>query len=224
MEYCKRLRDGCHEVWASTQNSISAGKRNAMRLDQGKGNNYNEHSVTVMFVTLDKISQGDIKYSDIMLLENYAAFQNSLYDLANIVPTLAKFYHQASESYEQACQRFISVIIYYQFERLFQFARKIEDLMSTITPEEIPFQLGLSKADLRKVIKSSLSGVDKSIMAMYKKVQKNLTSDELLPSLWDKCKKEFLDKYESFAQMVAKVYPSESIPPVSEMRGLLASM
>lgn len=29
-----------------------------------------------MFVTLDKIAQADPKYSDILLLENYAAFQN----------------------------------------------------------------------------------------------------------------------------------------------------
>ncbi|GER30006.1 exocyst complex component sec3A [Striga asiatica] len=180
--------------------------------------------VTVMFVTLDKVAQADPKYADIILLENYAAFQNSLYDLANVVPTLAKFYHQASESYEQACTRFISTIIYYQFERLFQFARRIEDLMYTITPEEIPFQLGLSKMDLRKVVKSSLSGVDKSISVMYKRLQKNLTADELLPSLWDKCKKEFLDKYESFAQLVARIYPNEHIPAVSDMRDLLASM
>lgn len=38
---------------------------------------------------------------------------HSLYDLANVVPTLAKFYHQASEAYEQACTRHISMIIYY---------------------------------------------------------------------------------------------------------------
>lgn len=37
----------------------------------------------------------------------------SLYDLANVVPTLAKFYHQASENYELACTRHISMIIYY---------------------------------------------------------------------------------------------------------------
>ena len=37
----------------------------------------------------------------------------SLYDLANVVPTLAKFYHQASEAYEQACTRYITMIIYY---------------------------------------------------------------------------------------------------------------
>ncbi|KAF3681191.1 Exocyst complex component SEC3A, partial [Capsicum annuum] len=179
--------------------------------------------VTIMFVTLDKIAQTDLKYQDIMLLENYASFQNSLYDLANVVPTLAKFYHQASESYEQACARHINTIIYYQFERLFQFARRIEDLMCTITPEEIPFQIGLSKADLRKVIKHGLSGVDKSITAMYKRLQKNLASEELLPSLWDKCKKEFLDKYESFVKLINKVYPTETIPSISEMRGLLAS-
>jgi hypothetical protein len=35
----------------------------------------------------------------------------SLYDLANVVPTLAKFYHQASEAYEQACTRHIAGII-----------------------------------------------------------------------------------------------------------------
>lgn len=180
--------------------------------------------VNTMFGTLEKIAQSDPKYADIVLLENFAAFQNSLYDLANVVPMLAKFYHQASEAYEQACTRHINIIIYIQFERLFQFARKIEDLMYTITPEEIPFQLGLSKMDLRKVLKSSLSGIDKSINAMYRKLQKNLTSEELLPSLWDKCKKEFLDKYESFVQLVARVYPNESIPSVGEMRELLGSL
>nr|XP_029116290.1 exocyst complex component SEC3A isoform X3 [Elaeis guineensis] len=157
--------------------------------------------VSTMFATLEKIAQSDPKYADIVLLANYAAFQNSLYDLANVVPTLAKSYHQASEAYEQACTRHINMIIYVQFERLFQFARKIEDLMYTITPEEI----------------------DKSISAMFRKLQKNLTSEELLPSLWDKCKKEFLDKYESFVQLVAKVYPNETIPSVVEMRELLAS-
>ncbi|KAF9621071.1 hypothetical protein IFM89_016112 [Coptis chinensis] len=89
-----------------------------------------------MFSTLEKIAQTDPKYADIVISENYAAFQNSLYDLANVVPTLAKFYHQASESYEQACTRHINMIICF-----------------------IPFQLGLSKMDLRKMIKSSLSGL-----------------------------------------------------------------
>ncbi|XP_027354856.1 exocyst complex component SEC3A-like [Abrus precatorius] len=181
--------------------------------------------VSIMFVTLEKIAQIDPKYADIFLIENYAAFQNSLYELANVVPTLAKFYHQASEAYEQACTRHISMIIYYQFERLFQFARRIEDLiLNNVAPEEIPFQLGLSKVDLRKTLKSSLSGVDKSIAAMYKKLQKNLTSEELLPSLWDKCKKDFLDKYDSFVQLVAKIYPAESVPSVAELRDLLATM
>ncbi|KAM3311192.1 hypothetical protein ACQJBY_031700 [Aegilops geniculata] len=179
--------------------------------------------VSTMFTTLEKIAQSDPKTADIVLIENYAAFQNSLYDLANVVPTLAKFYHQASESYEQACTRHISSLIYLQFERLFQFSRKVDELTYTIAAEEIPFQLGLSKTDLRRVLKSSLSGIDKSIGAMYRRLQKTLTSDELFPSLWDKCKKEFLDKYESFVQMVTRIYGNEPIMPVAEMRDTLAS-
>ncbi|KAK1645783.1 hypothetical protein QYE76_063588 [Lolium multiflorum] len=179
--------------------------------------------VSTMFTTLEKIAQGDPKTADIVLIENYAAFQNSLYDLANVVPTLAKFYHQASESYEQACTRHISSLIYLQFERLFQFSRKVDELTYTIAAEEIPFQLGLSKTDLRRVLKSSLSGIDKSIGAMYRRLQKTLTSDELFPSLWDKCKKEFLDKYESFVQMVTRIYGNEPIMPVAEMRDVLAT-
>ncbi|XP_022772342.1 exocyst complex component SEC3A-like isoform X1 [Durio zibethinus] len=239
MQFSRFVDEACHQIERNERNVRQMGVLSyiprfatlATRMEQyiqGQSRDLVDQAytkfVSIMFVTLEKLAQTDPKYADIFLLENYAAFQNSLYDLANVVPTLAKFYHQASEAYEQACTRHISMIIYYQFERLFQFARKIEDLMFTISPEEIPFQLGLSKMDLRKMLKSSLSGVDKSIAAMYKKLQKNLTSEELLPSLWDKCKKEFLDKYDSFAQLVAKIYPTETIPSVTEMRELLASM
>ncbi|CAL0319014.1 unnamed protein product [Lupinus luteus] len=242
MQFSRYVDEACHQIERYERNVRQMGVLGyiprfaslATRMEQyisGQSRDLVDQAytkfVSIMFVTLEKLAQTDPKYADIFLLENYAAFQNSLYDLANVVPTLAKFYHQASEAYEQACTRHISMIIYYQFERLFQFARRIEDLMFTVQPEEIPFQLGqlgLSKVDLRKMLKSSLSGVDKSIAAMYKKLQKNLASEELLPSLWDKCKKEFLDKYESFAQLVAKVYPGESIPSVKEMKDLLASM
>ncbi|CAJ2675525.1 unnamed protein product [Trifolium pratense] len=238
MQFSRFVDEACHQIERNERNVRQMGVLSyiprfatlATRMEQyiqGQSRDLVDQAytkfVSVMFATLEKISQTDPKYADIFLFENYAAFQNSLYDLANIVPTLAKFYHQASEAYEQACTRHISMIIYFQFERLFQFARRIEDLMFTVAPEEIPFQLGLSKMDLRKMLKSSLSGIDKSINAMYKKLQKNLTSEELLPSLWDKCKKEFLDKYESFAQLVAKIYPNETIISVAEIKEQLAS-
>ncbi|XP_078170955.1 exocyst complex component SEC3A-like [Carex rostrata] len=181
--------------------------------------------VSIMFVTLEKIAQVEPKYADIMLLENYAAFQNGLYDLANSIQTLAKFYHQASEAYEQACLRHINMVIYIHFEKLFQFARKTEELLiGKMPPEEIPFQMGMSKGELRKVLKSTISGLDKTQSAMYKKLQKNLTVEELIPSLWEKCKKEFLEKYASFVKMVQKIYPTETVPSVVDMQKILASL
>ena len=180
--------------------------------------------VTIMFVTLEKIAQVEPKYADIVLLENYAVFQHSLYDLANVVPTLAKYYHQASEAYEQACSRHINLVIYIHFEKLFQFARKIEEQMYNMSPEEIAFQVGMSKVDFRKMLKSSLTGLDKTITAMYRKLQKNITAEELLPSLWEKCKKEFLDKYTTFLKLIAKIYPNETVTSVNEMKDILANL
>ncbi|CAI0465481.1 unnamed protein product [Linum tenue] len=178
MQFSRFVDEACHQIERNERNVRQMGVLSyiprfatlATRMEQyiqGQSRDLVDQAytkfVSIMFATLEKIAQTDPKYSDIFLLENYAAFQNSLYDLANVVPTLAKFYHQASEAYEQACTRHISMIIYYQFERLFQFARKIEDLMYTITAEEIPFQMGLSKMELRKTIKYSLSGVSLSV-------------------------------------------------------------
>lgn len=239
MHFSRFVDEACHQIERNERNVKQMGVQPyiprfavlATRMEQyirGQNRDLVDQAytklVSIMFVTLEKIAQVELKYSEIVLLENYAAFQNSLYELANVVPTLAKFYHQASEAYEQASTRHINMVIYIHFDRLFLFARRVEDLMFTMNPEEIPYQLGLSKADLRKVLKSSLSGVDKSISAMYRKLGKNLTSEELLPSLWDKCKRDFLDKYVSFVELVAKIYPNEPVPAPQELKELLANM
>eukprot|EP01018_Ginkgo_biloba_P032200 Gb_27212 [translate_table: standard] len=240
MQFNRFVDEACHQIERNDRNVRQVGVLSyiprfatlATRMEQyiqGQSRELVDQAYTkfvgTMFTTLERIAQIDPKHADIVLLENYAAFQNSLYDLANVVPTLAKFYHQASEAYEQACTRYINSIINYQFEKLFQFAQKVENLMYTITPEEVPFQLGLSKMDLRKMLKSSLSGVEKSLQTMYKRMQKNLTSEELVPSLWDKCKADFLDKYESFEVLLAKCYPNETLSPsAAEMKELFKTI
>eukprot|EP00252_Welwitschia_mirabilis_P004626 TRINITY_DN14932_c0_g1_i1.p1 TRINITY_DN14932_c0_g1~~TRINITY_DN14932_c0_g1_i1.p1 ORF type:complete len:883 (+),score=188.57 TRINITY_DN14932_c0_g1_i1:136-2784(+) len=230
LQFNRFVDEACHQIERNDRNMKQVGILSyiprfstlAARMEQyiqGQSRELVDQAYTklvgTMFTTLERVAQIDPKHTDIVLLENYAAFQNSLYDLANVVPTLAKFYHQASEAYEQACTRYTNSIINYQFDKLFQFAQKVENLMYTITPEEVPFQLGLSKMDLRKMLKSSLSGVEKSFQVMYKRMQKNLTSEELLPSLWDKCKADFIEKYESFEALIAKCYPNETISPSS---------
>ncbi|CAL9201846.1 unnamed protein product [Musa hybrid cultivar] len=237
-QFSRFVDEACHQIERNERNTRQIGVLSyisrfatlASRMEQyihGQSRDLVDKAytrlVSTMFTTLEKIAQSDPKSADVILLENYAAFQNSLFELANVIPTLAKFYHQASEAYEQSCTRHISIIIENQFDKLYQFFRRIDDLTYTVPHEEIPFQLGLSKTDLRKVLKSSLSQVDRSINMMYRRLQKTLSSEELLPPLWDKCKKEFLEKYESFVQAVAKIYPNESMPPVSELRDLLAS-
>lgn len=66
-----------------------------------------ERLVSTMFAVLHRIAAADAKHAPVLLLENYAAFQNSTFDLANSVPSLAVFYQQASDAYEQACSEFV---------------------------------------------------------------------------------------------------------------------
>ncbi|MCO5609659.1 hypothetical protein L7F22_063889 [Adiantum nelumboides] len=172
--------------------------------------------VGTMFIVLDKVAQVDPKYTDILLLENYAAFQNSLYELANVVPTLGRFYHTASDQYEQARSRYINSVINHEFEKLFQFGQKVENLLYTVQPEEVPFTYGMTKAEMRKLVKTCLSGAEKHVSAMYKRMQKQISSEELLPSLWEKCKVDFLDKYEGLEALLAKCYQSETLVPNSK--------
>ncbi|KAM0931514.1 hypothetical protein ACQ4PT_000270 [Festuca glaucescens] len=118
----------------------------------------------------------------------------------------------------------ITILFGRHFEKLFQYARRVEELMYNMSPEEIPFQVGMSKVDFRKMLKSSLTGLDKTINAMYRKLQKNITAEELIPSLWEKCKKEFLDKYATFLKLIAKIYPNETVTSVNDMRDTLAAL
>ncbi|XP_039055664.1 exocyst complex component SEC3A-like isoform X2 [Hibiscus syriacus] len=156
MQFNRFVDEACHQIERSERNTRQMGvlpyiprfATLATRMEQyiqGQSRDLVDLAytkfVSIMFVTLEKLAQTEPKYAEVFLLENYAAFQNSLYDLANVVQTLAKFYHQASEAYEQACQRHLSMIIYFQFERLFMFAKKIEDLMFTIPPEEVNIML-----------------------------------------------------------------------------------
>ncbi|CAI5474932.1 unnamed protein product [Closterium sp. Yama58-4] len=163
------------------------------------------------------------------------------YDLAGTIPTLRLFYQQSSETYETACTRYIDSVIFGNFDKLFDYFQKIKNLLLTIETEEIPFQIGFSKADLRKVLKSQLTGVDRSLNSMFNKMRKNLTSGDLLPSLWLKCRRlthahllpslwlkcqeSFMERYEELEAVVAKCYANEAISPSSrEMRDAFNSI
>eukprot|EP00270_Netrium_digitus_P018877 TRINITY_DN726_c0_g1_i1.p1 TRINITY_DN726_c0_g1~~TRINITY_DN726_c0_g1_i1.p1 ORF type:complete len:898 (-),score=306.71 TRINITY_DN726_c0_g1_i1:217-2910(-) len=181
--------------------------------------------VTTMFNMLERVANSEPKLADAMKLENYAAFQNSTYDLANTLPTLRSFYQRASDAYEQACTNYIESVIIAQFGQLFEYSQKIKELLVTIETEEIPFQIGFSKQDVRKVLKTQLAGADRSLQLMHQRLKKNLTSLDLLPSLWLKCQEDFMEKYEDLEALIDKCYPNETVSPSSEeMRDLFNTL
>ncbi|KAL9252919.1 Exocyst complex component SEC3A-like protein, partial [Drosera capensis] len=77
------------------------------------------------------------------------------------------------------------------------------DLVDQAHTKFISHQNGVPRMELRKMIRATLTAVDKSVASMHERLQKDLTSDELLSSSWAKCKKKF-------AYIVATVYPTET--------------
>nr|GEX30615.1 hypothetical protein [Tanacetum cinerariifolium] len=128
--------------------------------------------IDIMFVILEKISQADPKHSDTMLHLKTGFLMLLEFLLLMVEVKRVTTTEELQRNYSK-CLRLLVQELRLSFE---------------VTAAKIPFQVGLSKSDLRKVVQSSLSGIDKHITAMHKKRMKNLTSEELVPTLWDKCK------------------------------------
>lgn len=179
-----------------------------------------------IFEVIENIAKNDPRNAEIFVLDNYAAFQDRMYDLANVTPVLERFYNEAADAYAQACLQYIHTMINYQFERLFLFVQRVENLLISVDPEQVSSMSGFTKTDLRKTLKASLSGVEKSLQATYKRMQRSIQRQDVLSTLWNSYFKEkFLEKYKVLEDILSKCYKEESLNPSSvEMKTILDGM
>lgn len=166
------------------------------------------------------------KNFEIFAIDNYAAFQDRMYELAAVTPVLEKFYIQATDSYAQACQQYVQTMINYQFERFTSFVEKVEVLLLSTEPGKVSSMPGFTKSDLRKKLKSSLSGVEKSLTFTYKRMQKSIQRQDILTTLWNQYfKPMFFEKYKALEEILSKCYKEESLKPSSaDMKIILDRM
>uniref|UniRef100_A0A7I4BSK5 Exocyst complex component Sec3 PIP2-binding N-terminal domain-containing protein n=1 Tax=Physcomitrium patens TaxID=3218 RepID=A0A7I4BSK5_PHYPA len=179
-----------------------------------------------IFSTIENIGENDPKNFEIFAIDNYAAFQDRMYELAAVTPVLEKFYIQATDSYAQACQQYVQTMINYQFERFTSFVEKVEVLLLSTEPGKVSSMPGFTKSDLRKKLKSSLSGVEKSLTFTYKRMQKSIQRQDILTTLWNQYfKPMFFEKYKALEEILSKCYKEESLKPSSaDMKIILDRM
>eukprot|EP00899_Mesostigma_viride_P021438 jgi/Mesvir1/29296/Mv01559-RA.1 len=179
--------------------------------------------VGAIFRSVDRLSNEQTKYADLFLLENYAAFMHGTGGLARKSPTLAKLQARAGEAYEAACARYIDGIIFKYLGVVLGFVAQVDEMLKGITPEEVSFQVGFSRADVRKLLKSELSGTSKYLSKMSKKIIKHVGSDSVLqPQLWRKCQERLLDKFRHMEKVMADCYPGEVVSPsTAEVKEML---
>ncbi|KAG0604793.1 hypothetical protein M758_9G008200 [Ceratodon purpureus] len=179
-----------------------------------------------IFAVIENIARNDPKNAEIFALDNYAAFQDRMYELAAVTPSLEKFYNEAADAYAQAGLQYAQTMINYQFERLFLFVQKVENLLLSVEPEKVSSYPGYTKTDLRKTLRASLSGVEKSLQTTYKRMQKSIQRPDVLSTLWNQYfKVTFLDKYKALEEILLKCYKEETLSPsAADMKTILDKM
>eukprot|EP00898_Chlorokybus_atmophyticus_P005695 jgi/Chlat1/6126/Chrsp409S05667 len=168
-----------------------------------------------LFQCLDRAAAADPKRASVLQLQNYGVFLAGVGPFGPQVPALAKYLQTARDGYQSARTAYIQRIIYKYFGKLFEFGDKLDSMMQTITPEEVPFQMGYSKQDMRKTTAAAMSNVQKGLMTMSKKMAKHFGSgdDHTLSLLWKECEASFMKKYEHLEDIVALCYSGENLRP-----------
>ncbi|XP_024388582.1 exocyst complex component SEC3A [Physcomitrium patens] len=182
-----------------------------------------EKMAAPIFTVIENVVKNDPKNAEIFALDNYAAFQDNTYELAAVTPALEKFYTQASDGYAQACQQYAKSMINYQFERLLLFLQRVEQTLLQVQPEQVSAMPGCTKTDLRKMLRTSLSSVEKTLQVTFKRMQKQIQREDVLSTIWDQYfKVKFLEKYTALEEIMLKCYKDEALNPSSaDMKKIL---
>eukprot|EP01125_Pyxidicula_operculata_P014712 TRINITY_DN4932_c0_g3_i1.p1 TRINITY_DN4932_c0_g3~~TRINITY_DN4932_c0_g3_i1.p1 ORF type:complete len:763 (-),score=185.96 TRINITY_DN4932_c0_g3_i1:106-2394(-) len=127
------------------------------------------------------------------------------------IPYLDKFISQAKNEYSMAINGFINEVAQQNFSQLMTFFDGVDKIYRAdpMQVEIIQYQDAYSNRVLAKMIKKyPLSLIAKGLYSEYKKLNKNLSTEEgLLNTVWDKIK-EFMveEKWKRFEHLVSECY------------------
>ena len=83
---------------------------------------------------------------------------------------LREVVQQAKEKHRAAKRRFVEKMGAKHFGVLLGFIERMQHLTEKLSAEEVPYQVGCSVSDFRKIVKNTTSLLEKSIVQMAKAV------------------------------------------------------
>eukprot|EP01083_Nonionella_stella_P024564 67740_1 len=178
--------------------------------------------VTALFSLLRDVSEQNPKYTNMVLLENNHFFYH-MFRSTDPVPGLKEHIENAEERYNKNLQKYIIWSVQYECDssggrsgpKLTDFWNKIDQLLQSTAPEDIPFTEGMSKDVLRQLIKDHLvlTKLRKTVDRLWKRVQKHMPKNiRLLHDVWAAMHEYFTERYTTFEIQVTQCYQNERLP------------
>lgn len=166
----------------------------------------------VLCEMVDRVAAAEPKRSDTLQLVNYTCFLEATRDVgAPLRRVLREVVQQAKEKHRAAKRRFVEKMGAKHFGVLLGFIERMQHLTEKLSAEEVPYQVGCSVSDFRKIVKNTTSLLEKSIVQMAKAVAERLGSGTPVQrDTWEACKSLVLSRYQLLESMARSSYPSDA--------------
>ncbi|PRW58682.1 exocyst complex component SEC3A [Chlorella sorokiniana] len=179
--------------------------------------------VRAIMAAVETAGATDAKHGTRLRLENYAFLQLGLQALPlDSTPVLAAFAGQAAAAKDRAMAGYIEQQVdYFKFTRVLEFSRKLDETMAAGGSAEVHLQLQFQPAEVRQLLSSTTTGLDKKLVQVYQRVQKHLgaSSAYLVDQVWDKLEGICLERWGRMEGQLAACYQGMQLrPPPSELR------
>ncbi|KAJ3204402.1 hypothetical protein HDU82_005866 [Entophlyctis luteolus] len=147
----------------------------------------------------------------ILVIENMHHFHSEV--RARKIASLDQYVKASKVMYDTNTEEYINIVIRKPLGKLLEFFENVENLLKSNTPEEVSFHL--HKVTLRDILKKYPGKeVKRGLEALYKRVEKNFSSDEdgsLLQVVWRGIQETYTRNLKRYEELIALCYPDTGL-------------
>jgi len=135
---------------------------------------------------------------------------------ARIRPVLNDSVQQAKDRRRVAMRRFVARTVGKHFGVMLSFIDRVHHLTEKLSAEEVPYQVGCSVSDFRKMVKSATALMEESSVQMAKAVVGQLgAGSPVQRDALEACNSLVLSRYKLLETMARTCYPSDAAAMIS---------
>eukprot|EP00794_Sanderia_malayensis_P007234 gene7234-8042_t len=184
--------------------------------------------VQVMFDNIERISYEHDKIPPEIIMFDMTMLIITLYYAAIIAglrnSALDPEKKESKDRYMDALGQYVGKRVGNPVEKLNNFFDGVENcIASGVRMEDVGYQLAYNRQELKNIIKEyNAKEIKKGLEYLYKKVEKHLTTDNLVQVVWQNLQREFVTQYRHFQDLIDQCYAGSNIKLIVEIDEILS--